>query len=110
MGDLIGWLSERDLLQATKGKGRNYGDLKGELLALKDCGDIEIQLGDGGVPASLHKFVRLSSAGRKFLRIAKSASIEAWYLNALAAKGRFPPKVTGRKLFLGPSRAIAACG
>ena len=45
-----GWVLKQDLLQKVKGRGRNYSDLRGEIEALIECGDIEIKIGDNGVP------------------------------------------------------------
>ncbi len=46
-----GWVEKRDLLQLIKGRGRNHRELKEEISALIECGDIEVQIGDDGAPA-----------------------------------------------------------
>lgn len=44
------WVRKQDMMQKVKGGGRNYFDLKQEVQALIDVGDIEIRTGEGGVP------------------------------------------------------------
>lgn len=53
-----GWVPRRDLLQAVKGRGRSYRELKDELRFLVEVGDIEIQLDDSGAPARPEKLRR----------------------------------------------------
>ena len=45
-----GWVRNQDLLALLKGRGRSYRDLKEEVTALIECGDIEVQVDDDGVP------------------------------------------------------------
>jgi hypothetical protein len=50
-----GWVSKQTLLQTLKGRGRSYRDLKEEITALIECGEIETQIGDDGAPTRPEK-------------------------------------------------------
>jgi len=45
------WVRKTDLLNQVKGRGRNYSDLKSEIQALIECGDIEVEKDEEGKPA-----------------------------------------------------------
>ncbi len=47
---LSGWVRKQELLARLKGRGRSYRDLKEEVVALIECGDVEVKLGDDGCP------------------------------------------------------------
>lgn len=49
-GGQSGWVRKQDLLARLKGRGRSYRDLKEEILALIECGDVEVKIGDDGAP------------------------------------------------------------
>lgn len=50
-----GWVLKQDLFQMLKGRGRSYRDLKEEITALIECGDVETQIGDDGAPTRPEK-------------------------------------------------------
>lgn len=58
-GEREGWVRKQDLLALLKGRGRSYRDLKEEVTALIECGDIEVKIGDDGSPERPEK-VRLA--------------------------------------------------
>jgi hypothetical protein len=41
---------KQELLARLKGRGRSYRDLKEEIVALIECGDVEVKIGDDGSP------------------------------------------------------------
>ncbi len=45
------WVRKTGLLQKVKGRGRNYPDLKNEITALAECGDIEFECNNDGSPS-----------------------------------------------------------
>ncbi len=48
--ELGGWVRKQDLLARIKGRGRSYREVKDEIYALIECGDIEVKIGDDGSP------------------------------------------------------------
>lgn len=45
-----GWVRKQHLLKSIQGRGRTYREVKDEITALIECGDVVLKVGDDGIP------------------------------------------------------------